>query len=173
MVKAAVAAQTLILIPILSFPEKYKGLVLTQDPVVNDDNVVTESSNITINLNFNNTADDDVPLIFYIRVDGDVYRHRIRTGYSNYDLPNGVDEPLSTNISSSLAGDLTSGKYYKIDFFVDETCTIPMNYPSVEFYYTKTADPHITEVTDLVRRVHNGEGSVKHIDALSRKELKK
>lgn len=75
---------------------------------------------------------------------------------------------------SSIISAFTPGKFYTIEFYLDQERTKPMNVPSIRFYYAKSNQPTVGELIQVIKAAKE-QGGIKKalIRALADKVLKR
>ena len=146
-------------------PVQTSGVCFYDTPYIGANNIVTDD-NMKLMRFVTNKLSSDAKFYSKVIVNG---------GYTT------VTTTLSPDFKQSTVYDLagvkqylTPGKFYTIEFYLDESLTKPMNVPSIRFYYAKSNQPTVGELIQVIKAAKE-QGGIKKalIRALADKVLKR
>ncbi len=147
-------------------PAQVAGLCFYDNPYVGTGNIFLPSD-CNVRMQLINTGAADATCYVAFKADGGGY-------HANIDCKKGgVIENHGLSLSS-IVSEFTPGKFYTIEFYLDEEHTKPMNVPSIRFYYAKSDQPTMGELIQVIKAAKE-QGKIKKalIRALADKVLKR
>lgn len=145
-------------------PEQTSGLCFYDTPYIGASNIVTDDNMNLVRFATNKLASG---ANFYAKIN-------VNGGYTyvTTTLPSGYRGESTYNLAG-LKSYMTPGKFYTIEFYLDEEFTQPMNVPSIRFYYAKSNQPTVGELVQVINTAKE-QGGIKKalIRALADKVLK-
>lgn len=146
------------------------GFCMDAYPYVGEDNIAT-ANDMTLHISLYNNSENEVnPAKFYVRMSCDGGTITWTCGFKGaYPARYHYDYTLDP---AQYASYFTPGSVYTYEFYLDEACEIPMNVPSLVYYYCPD-NPTVTTAAQLIDDAKNGNGATpKLIKSLTKKILK-